>query len=321
MLLSNYDREKTEVEQALAIAKEALQKVEKEMNVLRKRTDEYTGKIMPVENANFMGQRKSQISYYADNDYHTSSSYQNTALRARKHAEELKLKCDEAHQRNLEALENNKKLREKVEVFMEAIGMPKSYSVKEYKTKRSQGEYVKYSAGYLSDLSRYVPIDDGYEKAVKEHEDFLAAIAAYEKGEKQKAEKLEAERKKKEEQEVADKQLGVLVLKYELPYESGWKDILDHLLSKDKYLRLAHYLCENRNDWSDGYDKAEYGLSQFQAESEQDHEIVKDIQDCIDNWDGDGRVFRDTKWSYDEVFKLADQSLFKDYSICYNHIS
>lgn len=318
MLLSNYDKEKTEAEQALAIAKEALQKVEKEMNVLRKRTEEFTGKIMPVENANFMGQRHAPESYGTS---YYGGGYKQRGAAARRHAEELKLKCDEAHNRNLLALENNKKLREKVEVFMEAIGMPKSYSMKEYKTKRSQGEYVKYSAGYLSDLSRNVSIDDGYEKAVKEHGDFLAAIAAYEKGEEQKAEKLETERKKKEEKEIADKQLGVLVLKYELPYESSWKEVLEALLSKDKYLRLAHYLCENRNNWNDGYDKAEYGLSQFQAESEQDREIVKDLQDCIDNWDGDGRIFRDTKWSYDEIFKLADQSLFKDYAICYNHVS
>lgn len=124
-----------------------------------------------------------------------------------------------------------------------------------------------------------------------------------------------------EEQEIVDKQLGVLVLKYELPTESGWKEVLECLLSKDKYLRLSHYLCENRNDWNDGYDKAEYGLSQFQAESEQDREIVKDVQGCIDNWHGDGKVFRDTKWSYHEIYKLADPSLFKDYAICCDYVS
>lgn len=320
MLLSNYDKEKTEAEQALAIAKEALQKVEKEMNVLRKRTQEYTGKIMPVENANFMGQRYTQISSYAERIYFLSASYQNTAARAREHAEELKLKCDEAHSRNLAALENNRKLFEKVQVFMDAIGMPSKHYVTEYKTKRSYAKRVCHNSGYLNDLAREVKTDDGYETAMELYGYFLAAIAAWEKDEEQKAEKFEYERKKKEEKEVADKQLGVLVLKYELPYESGFKEVLDCLLSKDKYLRLAHYLRENRNDWNDGYDKAEYGLSQFQAESEQDREIEKDIQYCINNWYGDGRTFRDTKWNYDEIFKLASPELLGDYELCYKNL-
>lgn len=321
MFLSNHDSNKSEAEQALAIAKEALSAVEKEMNVLRKRTDEYTGKIMPVENANFMGARYSNISSYADNGFYRSSSYQNTAERARKHAEELKLKCDEVHQRNLDALENNKKLREKVEVFMTAIGVPSKYYTTEYKTSRSSGKRVCCNAGYLDDLAREVKIDDGYETAMKLYENFLAMIAAYVNSEEQKVKNLEAERKKKDKREVANKQLGVLVLKYELPYESGWQDVLDSLLSKDKYLRLGHYLLQNRNDWRDGHEQAEYGLSQFQVESEQDREIVKDLQDCIVNWDGDGRIFRDTKWNYDEIFKLVEPGLFKDYLLCSEQIN
>lgn len=320
MLLSNHDQNKSEAEQALAIAKAALEKVEQTVSVLQKRTDEYTGKIMPVENANFMGHRRN-VSSYANNGYYLSGSYQNTAARARKHAEELKAKCDEAHQNNLVALENNKKLREKVEVFMDAIGMPRSYAVKECKTRRSSGEYVKYAAGYLSDISRHVIVDDGYAAAMQEYTSFLGTIAAWEKEKEQEEKKLEAEREKKEKQVLAEKQLGVLLLKYGLPYESNWKEVLECLLTKDKYLRLGHFLFKNYNDSIDGHEQADYGLSQFQVESEQDREIAKDIQNCIDNWDGDGRTFRDTTWSYDEIFKLADPSLHKDYLLCSEHVN
>ena len=85
------------------------------------------------------------------------------------------------------------------------------------------------------------------------------------------------------------------------------------LLKRCKYMRLAHYLRKNRNDWSDGPDFARQGLDGFSAETPQDQEILRDLCPLVEDWDGDGRVFRDTKWSYDALFGLVNPDLLADY--------
>jgi len=94
------------------------------------------------------------------------------------------------------------------------------------------------------------------------------------------------------------------------------RDLLDVILEKDKYLRLGHYLLKNREDWNDGYSYAENGLNGFIVESDEDGLIAADIQNCIDNWDGDGRCFRDCQYNYDHCFSLVkDEQLYKDYQL------
>ena len=54
----------------------------------------------------------------------------------------------------------------------------------------------------------------------------------------------------------------------------------------------------------------------FIVESDEDGLIAADIQNCINNWDGDGRTFRDTKYNYDYCFSLVkDEQLYKDYQL------
>ena len=60
------------------------------------------------------------------------------------------------------------------------------------------------------------------------------------------------------------------------------EDILDVILEKDKYLRLAHYLLKNREDWNDGYSYAESGLNGFDVETETDKLIEDDNFDTRD---------------------------------------
>lgn len=85
----------------------------------------------------------------------------------------------------------------------------------------------------------------------------------------------------------------------------------------NKYLHLAHWLNRNREDWSDGYSYAEVGINNFKVENEQDREILDSLLALIDeNWDGDGRVFRDTKWNYDALYSLVPEDLRSDFMIC-----
>lgn len=94
--------------------------------------------------------------------------------------------------------------------------------------------------------------------------------------------------------------------------ESSEWTIREKILSQDKYLRLAYYLEQNRNDWNDGCDYAETGLNGFTIETTQDQEIYDSIQALIDDWDGDGRCFRDCAWGYGELYGLVENQQLLD---------
>lgn len=97
---------------------------------------------------------------------------------------------------------------------------------------------------------------------------------------------------------------------------------LEFILSKNKYLHLAHYLQKNRGDWSDGYSYAETGLENFSIESDTDQKIYDEIKELIDDWDFDGRCFRDCNWNYSVLFGMVDdKDLMTDYEFITSNYS
>lgn len=140
--------------------------------------------------------------------------------------------------------------------------------------------------------------------------------------EAQDKQKAEAEAKKIKDKEVL---ILELVKKYNLDISNGIPspdDILDQLLSKDKYLSLAHFLEKNRGDWSDGPSYAKQGLNSFIVTTELDGKIANDLWSYINNWDGDGRVFRDCTYNYDVIFGLVEnKELYNDYQKIKEYVS
>jgi hypothetical protein len=107
---------------------------------------------------------------------------------------------------------------------------------------------------------------------------------------------------------------GVLCAKYALAIDSEPNEILNTILDKNKYLRLAYYLEKNRSDWNDGPYYAECGLEKFPVVSDIDREISKEISGHISDWDGDGRVFRDCKWNYSALYEMVGRDSPELYS-------
>ena len=105
--------------------------------------------------------------------------------------------------------------------------------------------------------------------------------------------------------------------------ESDKYTILDKILGKDKYLRLAYYLEQNRNDWNDGYNYAETGLDGFTAETDEDKRIVETLQETIRESDYvDGRVFRDSWPTYGDLYgKVEDATLLSDLEKANKHFN
>lgn len=119
--------------------------------------------------------------------------------------------------------------------------------------------------------------------------------------------------------------LGRMLQRYGLG-DLTWPELLDELCSRSKYLDLAVAGLRTRTNWSDGFWLVEDALSRFRAspglgrtadEERLDDEIAADISSCLESEDGDGRVFRDTIWNYEELFKLVcDEQLVADAKEC-----
>ena len=109
---------------------------------------------------------------------------------------------------------------------------------------------------------------------------------------------------------------------------SSWM-LLVHLLSLNKYLRLAHYLRRNRMDASDGYNHAREGLRQFSVDTNKDLAIALEItqklndetEQMIEYGGIDGRVFSDGDYGYDELFSMAPSDLREDYELLWRAMS
>ena len=128
--------------------------------------------------------------------------------------------------------------------------------------------------------------------------------------------KKELEKKVKEENRI----LALLLAKYDLDIDCEWRDLMDAITEKNKYLDLAYALEKNRGDWNEGYDYAESGLNRFKVVTEQDQEIYDNIYSYFDDF-CDGRVFRDCEWNYGRLYGLVDNNdLMKDFETVKSHL-
>lgn len=222
----------------------------------------------------------------------------------------------DTHARNLPLLDQNKAVRAHVEAVMEAIGMPKRWSERDTSSRARFPKTITRDAGYLSDLLREVKTSDGFEHATSSHADLLRRYESYAAQAKTEAEQKrgEAERKRQAELEKrkADMELASMLLRYSLPIESTWRDVLAALSGRDQRLALAVAMQQTRMDWSEGAWRVRDALGAFQIETTEDKDIATDVLSCLDDF-CDGRVFRDTRWSYDALFaSVSDQQLAKD---------
>jgi hypothetical protein len=209
--------------------------------------------------------------------------------------------------------EHNQLQRSRVYQLMETIGIREWYSTFEYKTSRSRTKTeIKHKAGFVSDLDRITP-NDNYEQLCKQVEQKYEQIKRF--GE-HKLKEAEAERAKKEAEEkekLQQRELALLQAKY-TPDDANSEiyEIVDVILSKNKYLMLAYWLEKNRGDWSDGYGYAETGLDGFSVETDTDREIEKELSDLVyDYEDVDGRIFRDCKWNYNVLYGMVEDEQLK----------
>lgn len=218
--------------------------------------------------------------------------------------------CQKVHEENLVAIKNNIAIKTALFKLLENLGIQKSYS--EFKRGRSKST----SYHWPNELGQFIPTTDNWDSIQSLYTDAIARANKVKSDEEdEKREKLEEmERVKAINNKI--KMMGILANKYDLSLDADQDDILKKICDQDKYLALAHGLLENRMDWSDGPDSASCALRQFKIETSIDKEIHDSILPYIEDWDGDGRIFRDMEWSYDKLFEIVElnnPSLYSDY--------
>lgn len=204
----------------------------------------------------------------------------------------------------------NKLLLDRAVTFLKGIGLPEHVSVRK---PRSTYKTVEVRTDWSSAILQHIPTN-GWGNPEQTYNEQLKAIGDWEKklsdAEAQSKRSREADEKVRTGIAVA----GKLCEKYGVSIGDATPDVVrDAILERDKYLRLAYWLERNRGDWSDGHDFAETGLRRFEATNATDNEIVKELWELINDWDGDGRVFRDCTWNYTAIGALADADAAKDY--------
>lgn len=243
---------------------------------------------------------------------HTKSRPYNTpqeAMSALDKAFENAKKVDEI---NSEVGAFNNNLYRKLITLLESCGLTKT--TRQKKSPRSI-KYVTEKAEWYNNIYIAMPKCAGYYKSSEvRYAEYKKEIEAWQKSiedEKLKLEKEELDRKTKRQQDI---NIAYLIHKYNLGIESTPEDLLEAILKKSQYLMLAHYMQENRSDWSDGPEYVEYGLQQFKVTNNTDEEIVKEISCLVNEWEGDGRCFRDCNYNYNILFGMVDTELLEDYN-------
>jgi len=281
-----------------AIAK-ALPKLESEIKRLECALDEKTGVVQQ-----FKPYPLQEMLRYALTSHDTPEKAKVAATAA---YEKSKLLKDE----NQAIAASNKAILERLVQSIVNAGLPERTSVRR---PRSKSKWDTIDTEWRQALGSHIPMYDGWNELERRYNDWLRACDEWRvKIGREESAAIEAKRKKKAEidKEVWRRQL---TYKYDVDTDDAtFYDIAQAIIAKDKYLMLGYYLECNRNDWNEGPDFAQTGLRRFPIESQLDKDIYDDISSYIDNWDGDGRIFRDCTWCYSALYDLVqDKTLLED---------
>ncbi|WP_046111788.1 hypothetical protein [Aquincola tertiaricarbonis] len=282
-------------------------------------------RIQPVEACGHVRKCMGSPQSYASSFSYGKPTALQVATKALQELEAARQRDIAVHERNKAAIEINTAIHDRVVQLMEAIGMPRRYSLRDTSSRSARPRTVTLDAGYLTDLKRECRTDDGFDFATSSYEQMLRQYRAYEeqaKREDEQARRAEEQRKAAEvERRKADMVLAAVLLRYGLPIESTWSDVMDALRVRDQRLDLAVAMEQTRGDWSEGAYRVRDALDRFEIRCTEDKDIANDVLAGLTDF-CDGRVFRDATWSYDRLYaSVADQQLATDVRTAARHVN
>lgn len=224
--------------------------------------------------------------------------------------------ADAAHAANAQAILHNNEQSQAVNKFMSALGIA-PYYIRDAASRARFPKMIRREPGYIEDLNRTFTESDGYESAVRKYQDMLRSVSARQDEVAREQRALAAARDKANKERESLIELGKMCAKYSVTAED-WRDMLGQLRARDRYLDLAVGCMMTRNDWSSGPEYAEEAIRDFVPETELDKAILADLEACLEDF-CDGRVFRDTEYSYDYLFGLVPAELMADARVAMDH--
>lgn len=229
----------------------------------------------------------------------------------------------DAHEKNLPALAMNARIHEHITALMAAIEMPDGWSERDPSSRARIPRTIRHAAGWRTDLLKHCRISDSFEQATASYEKNKKAYLEYREAALRDAEQRAGQKEREEAaklaQRMADKELVAIITRYDLPMESEWGDVLEAIRGRDQRLDLAVAMEDVRGDWNEGCGAVEDALSRFTIRDNEDKDIANDVLGCTRDFE-DGRVFRDTTWSYDALYaSVADGQLVADVQLARQH--
>lgn len=283
-------------------------------------------KIMPVQECKAVsgGCMSHPSSYASSLSTYSTPTAARVASYAMTQLETARAKDVATHEANAPAIAANTVVIERVRDFMAEIGMPASYSERDTKSRSRYPKSIRHDAGYLLDLRRECKTDDGFSYATSTYERLKKTYQDYADAAKKEADAAAAEAAQAKERELekrkADMELAAILLRYELPIESGWFCVLERLREKDQRLDLAIAMRDTRGDWTEGAYRVKNALQRFTIHTNEDKDIAADVAACLIDFD-DGRVFRDCAWNYDRLLdSVQDRQLVADAEVARNRL-
>ena len=243
--------------------------------------------------------------------YQTHPNEHGSPENAKRAAQQAYALAAPIHEQNVAIASENKRILIQLAELIKNAGIESTYSVREGSGRRMK--WVSHQCQWDAALRQNVQVTDEWDDTVRRYNQWIkdrdAEIA------KVKADAEAKSRALAQEEEALKGKLVVAKIaeKYGLPITSSADDVQSAIREKDKYLDLADGMYATRCDWNEGPWYAKNALQRFKIENATDQAIYDDNWPAVEDWDGDGRVFRDGKWGYDAVFALADPMLLSDY--------
>lgn len=279
--------------------REAADTIERKLLEMHEKLDESSGKVEQFEAYPLAG----ALSQYGQFSPNTPAGEKTKLEKAYAVSQPLR-------EINAQRARNNALVKAKFEAMVKNAGIPTTYRKPKPRSRWGSSEWVDQE--WFSGFKACIPVVDPWGMLESGYKEKLRQIERWQ----QEVEAAEHKAKAAKEQAEAAVRMKALVMILAQKYECGEDaaEVLVTLLNRNKYLRLAHYLRRNRNDWNEGYDLARIGLREFVVETDVDRAIEDEISDLAEGEDCDGRVFRDCTWNYDRIFGLVEPvELFSDY--------
>lgn len=273
-------------------------------------------KIMPVEPCGATGKCMGHPSSYMSSLRYGEKTTARAATLALQQLENARALDVATHEKNLPAMENNRLIAAQITALNVAVGMPQRWSERDLKSRSRYTKTIGHDAGYITDIRRECKTDDGFDAATVQYERMLKLYREYEGEGKREAETAARAKEREQaaalEKRKADIELAAMLLRYSLPIESTWSDVLEALRRRNQRLDLAVAMEQTRGDWSEGPYRVRGAMERFTIRDNEDKDIANNVLGCMDDFE-DGRVFRDTRWSYDALFaSVEDRQMVAD---------